>query len=217
MRAVAADALGAGVHDHGGDLADCPSMATRAIFGSEGRERAAVVRLRLIAATGEGVTVRAVGAGSDAKALLSQTRSVRDARLILMAGRTANRPYGTHGSGVHLVAAVAGDVLLDHVHTMTRDAPIRAPIRRHVNTSAGRASGAARRWLRRASHKRCPKAGREQAKEGGEPRRIVHCLTHLRAPGSRAFVSWIARRDLRAETNCGASALLADVQTERVA
>jgi hypothetical protein len=67
MRAVAADALGAGVHDHRRDLADGPSMATRAILGGVGRERAAVVRSRLIAATGEGVTVRAVGAGSGAE------------------------------------------------------------------------------------------------------------------------------------------------------
>ena len=172
MRVVAVQARRAGVHGNGRDLALGLVVAARTISRAVRFERTAIARIRLAVVARERMAIHAIRVHAGAEALLRQATRVLDRGPGRMARRTTSRRNRAYRSGVQLMtqlmALIARDVLIDHVHAVPSHAAIGPPIQLDVHAFARRSCSALVSPLRGTADD-CGKQEHADEQSDGEP------------------------------------------------
>ena len=172
VRAVTVQARGRGVHGNGRDLALGLVVAARTISRAVRFERTAIARIRLAVVARERMAIHAIRVHAGAEALLRQATRVLDRGARRMARRTTSRRNRAYRSGVQLMtqlmALIARDVLIDHVHAVPSHAAIGPPIQLDVHAFARRSCSALVSPLRGTADD-CGKQEHADEQSDGEP------------------------------------------------
>jgi len=187
MRAMTAQALTRGVHDHRRRVPLIFQVTTGAIFRAEWLEHTAVELIVHAAVTRERMAHHAVGFGAVTEACLRFRRSVLDAGLVRVTSDAPARRHGPNRRAVECVATIAGDALLHDVDLMTGSPTVRAPFRLHIQsfsrgTGAPTLTGRARRTGPKHSQQEC-----RQQEEELESSRSQHCSPHSKSLATKVM------------------------------